>query len=42
MKKSVVKKREGVKGWIAVDKYDTLRNNGRKALETFAGLTYAD
>lgn len=32
----------GVKGWIAVDHYDTLRNNGLKAEDTFAGLSYAD
>lgn len=33
---------DGKKSWIAVDNYDTLRNNGLKARETFAGLNYAD
>jgi hypothetical protein len=32
----------GVKGWIAVDSFNIIRNNGLAATEVFAGLCYAD
>lgn len=38
----LLKTSNGTKGWIAVDKYSTIRNNGLEASEVFDGLCYAD
>jgi hypothetical protein len=38
----LIKTANGTKGWIGVDDYSTIRNNGLPAWEVFEGLCYAD
>jgi SH3-like domain-containing protein len=38
----LIKTANDTKGWIAVDKYNIIRNNGLEAWEVFDGLCYAD